>query len=369
MADGAAGKSGVFVHILTFNSEVNVLRCIESVLGQRGFLPGTDLQVHFTDNASSNDVPDLVAARFGDRIRVHRNSANLGFCGGHNQGVAAFLKSNCEYLLILNPDVRLEADALAILCRALGQDSSIGLACPRLYRADQNLDPVPGALLDCAGMYMTPALRHFDRGSNLPDSAEFARDCFVFGGSGACLLLKRSCVEDLLLSGHYEADVDRLYPQLSADRSNRRMLFDEAFFAYREDAELAWRAQLFGWKCICAAGARGYHKRVVLSTNRHMLPAELNKLGVRNRFLLQLLHLYPSYGLPVVLSGALLRNAMVAAGILLRERQSLPALGDLLRLRRRILERRALIAAKWRVRPTVVRRWFRNEAYVEPVSI
>ena len=44
--------------------------------------------------------------------------------------------------------------------------------------------------------------------------------------------------------------------------------FDSDFFVYREDADVAWRAQLMGWKCLYAPYARGYHVRKVLPGNR-----------------------------------------------------------------------------------------------------
>ena len=49
--------------------------------------------------------------------------------------------------------------------------------------------------------------------------------------------------------------------------------FDPDFFVYREDADVAWRAQLLGWSCIYTPHARGYHVRKVLPGNRRALPA------------------------------------------------------------------------------------------------
>ena len=40
-------------------------------------------------------------------------------------------------------------------------------------------------------------------------------------------------------------------------------IFDEDFFAYREDADLAWRGRLFGWRALVRAAAVAYHVRRV----------------------------------------------------------------------------------------------------------
>ena len=65
-------------------------------------------------------------------------------------------------------------------------------------------------------------------------------------------------------------------------------VFDEDFFAYREDADLAWRAQLLGWDALYVPGATATHVRRVTPERRSALPAAINRYGVRNRFLLRL---------------------------------------------------------------------------------
>ena len=52
--------------------------------------------------------------------------------------------------------------------------------------------------------------------------------------------------------------------------------FDNDFFAYREDADLAWRAQLYGWRCLYTPKAIAYHVRHVLPEKRSALPALIN---------------------------------------------------------------------------------------------
>ena len=57
----------------------------------------------------------------------------------------------------------------------------------------------------------------------------------MFGASGAAALYRRAMLDDVRVEGEW---------------------FDENFFAYREDADLAWRAQLLGWRCRYVAAAR-----------------------------------------------------------------------------------------------------------------
>ena len=107
--------------------------------------------------------------------------------------------------------------------------------------------------------------------------------------------------------------------------------FDHAFFAYREDADLAWRAQWRGWSSLYVPGAIAWHRRRVTPERRSALPAEINRYSVRNRFLLRLKNQSPGLAWRFALPG-LRRDALVVGYVLLREWSSIPGLVDVLRL-------------------------------------
>ena len=135
-------RSAVFVHIVSFNSAQFLEPCIRSVLAQEGFRLGDNLFLRVTDNASRDASLAVLKEKFAENIQTHANSANLGFCGGHNQGARAFLDSSAALFLILNPDIRLERNALKKLAEALSFDQRAGMCCARLMRSDAHLEPV-----------------------------------------------------------------------------------------------------------------------------------------------------------------------------------------------------------------------------------
>lgn len=347
----------VFAHIVTFNNARTIGRCLDGIGNQRGFTPGEDLTILVTDNASQDDSVGACRRSTDTPIIIDSLSENIGFCAGHNRGVARFLESGAEYLLILNPDLRLEPSALGHLVAALESDSSAGSACPKLFRADPDLNPVEPRRLDAAGMHLTHSLRHFDRGSNELDRGQHDRPAYVFGGSGACLLIRRTAVEALLLdSTVVDGPLLDLYPFLRTP--GRAPLFDEAFFAYREDADLAWRAQILGIRCRYVPSAIGYHERVVTPERRQSLPPLLNRLSVRNRFLLQFNNFVPLSSLGALFCGAIARNLFVLISLPIRERTSLGGFAEALRLAPRALHRRNIVLAKAKESPQRVARWF-----------
>ena len=188
----------VYVSLVTYNSLAQLgapglEKCVRSVLAQEGFKAGEDLFVRFSDNASEDGVIAWARGLFAaSAVTIRANPANLGFAAAHNQNIKEALEWGADYILILNPDVVLEADAVARMTAALQSDSKSGSAAPRLYRADDQLAAVEPRRFDAAGMYITPALRHFDRGSNELDQGQYRGREYVFGASGACMLLRRA---------------------------------------------------------------------------------------------------------------------------------------------------------------------------------
>ncbi len=337
----------LLVHVVTWNSEGSIAACVQSVVQQQGFVLGESLVLRVTDNCSSDSTLEKARALEQTGVEVCVNNANLGFCGAHNQGIQHFLEGQFDAVVILNPDVRLEPTALQCMTDVLTGAHDIGMVTPKLLRAKVDLSPVEPPVLDAAGMVLTTSLRHFDRGSGEIDVGRFDQPEDVFGGTGACLLITQRCVEDLLLSPQISDEpVTRIYPQLAAGTSDRPKLFDEAFFAYREDADISWRAQLLGWRCRYEPRAVGYHVRVVVPERRTQLPAALNRYSVRNRFLLQIHNWRLSQGVCSLVNGILFRNLIVIFGVLVRESSSFGALVEVVRLLPRALEIRRDISEK-----------------------
>lgn len=342
-------KDKVYASIVYYNSlnthgDSILSKALDSFLNQEEFIAGKNLIVRLCDNASTDNTYNFLKQISKNQdIYLQKNESNLGFSGAHNQAVFKFLQSNCDYFLLLNPDLYLNPDFLLRIIPKLEQDKNAGLATPKLYRGDPELNLTKDKLLDAAGMYLTNSLRHFDRGSNEKDTGEYDSQEYVFGGTGACLMFKREAVEKLILpENKYQADLYKIYPELEEGRSERRELLDESFFAYREDADVCWRAFNKGIKCLYVPEATGIHKRVVLPDNRKNLDATLNYLSVRNRFLLQINN-YSFFKKPAAFFvGIIFRNLLVILGVALIERSSFRAFKDLMLLYKRTLKNREL---------------------------
>ena len=245
------------------------------------------------DNASTRRTRETLA-RFKDRIRVITNDTNVGFARAQNQAIAS---SASDWMLVLNPDAALLPDFIEQLLEGGRIDPRVGTVCGRLLACHNDLTPLENPLIDSAGIYFTPEMRHFDRGWHEPDDGRFRRMEYVFGSTAAAALYRREMIADI------------------SDRAN---FFDPDFFAYREDADVAWRAQLLGWRCLYVPGAVGYHVRSVGPGNRRAVPAFINMHSVKNRFLMRIKNmtggLYRRFWLP-----ATVRDLLVGRLSVMRE--------------------------------------------------
>src|ERR1700730_6009773 len=325
----------VSVTIVTYNSGRFIRRCLESVLAQK--YPFQEIIV--IDNASTDGTIDILE-QFEDRCQVYYNEENIGFAAAQNQAIAM---SSGEWVLTLNPDVLLLPNFIQALVDAGQFDSKIGTVCGKLLTILATFDLPDKPLVDSTGIYFTPMLRHLDRGSQEVDNGHYLKHEYVFGATAAAALYRRQMIDDISIGEEF---------------------FDPDFFVYREDADVAWRAQLLGWKCIYTPHARGYHVRNVLPGNRRALPAVINMHSVKNRFLMRIKNmtgdLYRRNWASITV-----RDMVVLSCCLFREQSSLKAFLYVCKNWKRVLAKRREIMRRKRVDDDYIASWFRYQ----PVSL
>ncbi len=210
-------------------------------------------EIILVDNASTDGTPDFVRSSFPS-VRIIENSENLGFAPAANTGINA---SSGEYVLLVNPDITFKPGFVAALAAALDSDPDVGSAAPLLLRPD-------GMTIDSAGLVMKRNRKAYDRGRDLPLRMAAGAKARVFGASGAAALLRRSMLEDVKIQGEY---------------------FDESFHSYKEDVDLAWRANLLGWKSLFVPEAIALHERGWKVSGRKAMPRAVRINSHRNRYL------------------------------------------------------------------------------------
>lgn len=331
------------VVIVTHNHASTLRACLRAVAGLTSVPKG----IIIVDNASQDDSVAIARSALTDaQSLVIGSSTNEGFAAGMNRGIAA---STADWVLLLNPDCALEhtfIERLFAAIRSQGNEAEIGAATGLLMRAD-GPELKAGRTVDSAGMIMTPGGRHLDRGAGSQLMPAHHRPAWVFGGTGAATLYRKAALADVC------------YPD--------GQIFAESFFAYREDAELAWRLQWRGWRCLYWPEATGAHQRGFRPESGRRGHEAINLHSVRNRFLLRLHCADMSWHLWRFPWWAV-RDLLVVAACLTVERSSRTGLRQAWTLRREALSRRRHVMDTARTSSRQMRRWFRIGEWVEEID-
>ena len=213
--------------IVTYNSSQTIQRCIEA-------LPDGP-EIICIDNASVDETVRTVR-RF-DRVCLIQNSRNVGFSAGCNQGLA---HSKGNHLLFLNPDAFVKPGTIKSMDSVLAKASSnIAGVGPKLISSATG--PDNERVIDSAGICLNrKALSPYDLGHGQYDRGQYDHQSDFFGPSCACAMFRKTALEQLAVEGE---------------------VFDEDFFAYYEDVDLAWRAHLFGYNFLFVPDALVEHDR------------------------------------------------------------------------------------------------------------
>ena len=216
--------SRMSIVIVNYRSGQDLASCLRSLVRNAGRL---DYEIFVVNNDRPEDlapVSDLESAR----IQVIQNRSNRGFAAAANQG---FRQARGSFLLLLNPDVRVEGGALEILADTLEQHPDAAVALPRLNSPDGSLQYSCRRFYTLATLLMRRApfrrfwSKHPGLHRHLMADWDHRSLSEVDWGLGAAMLVRRA-----------------------ATQSNA--LMDERFFLYFEDVDLCKSLWDRGWKVL-----------------------------------------------------------------------------------------------------------------------
>lgn len=235
------------INVVTWNSARFLPSLFESLDAQTS----DAFSVQVVDNASADGTQSWLEER--SDIPTLRNFRNQGFARAHNQAIALALSRwqsdgdlDRRYIMVLNPDTMLEATCVAQIISYMDTHPDIAIAAPKLLRAirktdedGEEVDVERTNSIDSMGIVLTKRRRVHERGAGEEDTGRYDQEP-PFGVSGAAMVIRASAIATLRIGDE---------------------IFDEDFFAYKEDIDLCWRARLLGLKVACIPNARVWHHR------------------------------------------------------------------------------------------------------------
>jgi GT2 family glycosyltransferase len=201
----------VAVVVPNWNGAELLRPCLDSLRIQRG----SSATVIVVDNGSTDGSAEIITAEYPEVVLL-RQPTNLGFAGGVNVGIRHALENGARYVALFNNDAVAEPPWLARLVEAADRHPEAGIVTGKLLSGD-------GERIDSTGDFYSWWGYPFPRGRGEPNDGRYGEPEEIFGASGGATL--------------YRAEMLRAIG-----------LFDEEFFAYYEDVDISFRAQLAGWR-------------------------------------------------------------------------------------------------------------------------
>lgn len=256
-------KPIVTISLLTWNGQEYLPWLLKS-LSEQSFV---DWELLVLDNASTDKSVDIIREYF-PKARIIKQKQNIGFAKGHNLLINW---SNLDYVLVLNQDVILEPNYIRELVDFLKNNEKAASCSGKLMYWDFTSGQ-RSKIIDSYGFKIDKKRQVVDKHQGQKEIK--VDDHEVFGFSATAILYRRKALD------------------IVAEQSNGSHLeyFDEDFFAYKEDIDLAWRLRLFAWENWLVSTTKAYHHRSISSSKnikesrRHRGLA--NKWSYRNHLML-----------------------------------------------------------------------------------
>lgn len=214
--------SSIAVVIPNWNGQDFIRDCLNSLSKQ-----SIEHSIIVVENGSIDKSVEIIEAEFPEVILL-KQPKNLGFAGGVNVGIRHALDGGFDFIALLNNDAVADKNWLMELVETTKHNRRLGSVMSKIKSLD-------GKLLDGTGEVFTTWGIHFPRGRGETDTNQYDTATDIFGASGGGSLFTAKALKDI-------------------------GLFDEDFFAYYEDVDLAWRLQLAGWRSIYAPKAVVFHR-------------------------------------------------------------------------------------------------------------
>ena len=221
MFSGAVEALDVAVIIVNYNAGAYLSRCLEALDRQtiRGF------RTLVVDNASTDGSADSIETGFPG-VTLIRAERNLGFAAGNNRGLAQ--AGDARWIVLLNPDAFPAPDWLERLLAAAASHPEYSF-----FGCRMRLAASPALLDGTADVYhLSGASWRRDHGAALESGASMPEE--IFGPCAAAALYARAALDEV--GG-----------------------FDERYFCYHEDVDLAFRLRLRGHRCLYVPDAMVDH--------------------------------------------------------------------------------------------------------------
>ena len=244
-------QPNISVIIVNWNGNRTLDSCLRSLENQTY----RDFETIVVDNSSTDNSREILINDWADRIELLLLDCNTGYCAGNNCGIK---KARGSLIALLNNDAEVDENWLKEIADAAKQNPEAGMFASKIYFAGER------NRFDSTGLLVYPDGMCRSRGWLEKDNGQYEKEEEVLAPNGAAAVYRKKMLED---TG----------------------FFDERYFAYLEDLDIALRGWIMGYSCKYVPSAIVYH---VKSSSYGIHSKEKAFYAERNR-LWNLLKLFP----------------------------------------------------------------------------
>jgi len=215
--------------IVTFNSQKDIARQLDSIILQQY----EDLVVYVVDNDSNDETLKIVEKYLHKiSITIIATKMNNGFAKGNNIGIQKAMDENCDLIFILNPDMQLEQKCIELISKRFILDEKIGVVGPIVLDSNK----------------ANKIIQSFGFKTNFRTQ----KKTLCFAGETLSEKIPPEIYVDYVLGGAMMIRTNVL---------KTTGLFEESYFMYNDELDIAYRIYKAGFKTLCLRDAivRHFH--------------------------------------------------------------------------------------------------------------
>ena len=209
--------SKVAIVIAHWNKKDLISGCLDA-LREQTF---ESFSIIIVDNGSTDGSVELIKEKYPE-VKLIELPQNTGFAYPNNLGITeAFNDPENEYIIALNNDTKVAPNYIEELVASAKRHPEAGSIQPKVVNFFEH------GIIDSVGIEIYPEMSAINRAQKEKDAGQYEKEEEIFGPSASAALYTRKALEKVVLPNNN--------------------YFDEDYFAYYEDVDLAWRLRLNGF--------------------------------------------------------------------------------------------------------------------------
>ncbi len=303
------------VGFITYNDQKYLPYFLESLCKQTII---NDIEILCVDNFPDNSCREIIeksSKKFPNGIRFCQSRENIGFTGGHN-----FMMNiaNSRFYACMNNDIVFEPNAFENLLEIFEKNKKVASVQPKLLYWDFICNKQTD-IIDSIGINRSFWSSFSEIGQTQKDIGQYDNLNEIFGCTGAFAIYDLEKLKQIA-KAHTES-ISKRFSMIEFGNGNMIMklqnnyieYFDDNFFLYKEDVDLAWRLQNEGFSAYVLSNIYAWHDRSIKRTSSNLIKhifsrksshsESKRRLSTRNHIKLLKKNLHLKDGIILFLSG------------------------------------------------------------------